>query len=207
MCRSVRHSPAAPTRTSTSSGSVTFGSETSSTDGRSWYLCSRTAFISARLLRGVGIQVSEPARQRMVKVTPHRTLRDDVEDHHFSTSAAWSMARRFATPASTSGAAETLRARCRSRRRRSMVSVEAEMHELAIAESLVEAVQTRTGGQTVRSIRLQVGRLSGVVPDALMFAFELAAHGTPLQGSQLLIDEPAGRLHCRTCQVDQGKDD
>jgi len=88
-----------------------------------------------------------------------------------------------------------------------MVSVEAEMHELAIAESLVEAVQTRTGGQTVRSIRLQVGRLSGVVPDALMFAFELAAHGTPLQGSQLLIDEPAGRLHCRTCQVDQGKDD
>ena len=47
-----------------------------------------------------------------------------------------------------------------------MVGVEAEMHELAIAESLVEAVQARTGGQTVRSVRLQVGRLSGVVPEA-----------------------------------------
>jgi hydrogenase nickel incorporation protein HypA/HybF len=88
-----------------------------------------------------------------------------------------------------------------------MVIVEAEMHELAIAESLVEAVQARTGRQTVRSVRLQVGRLSGVVPDALMFAFELAAQGTPLEGARLLIDEPAGRLHCRTCQADQGRDD
>lgn len=81
------------------------------------------------------------------------------------------------------------------------------MHELAIAESLVEAVQARTGQRTVRSIQMQVGRLSGVVPDALVFAFELAAQGTPLEGAQLLIDEPAGRVHCRTCQVDQDKDD
>ncbi|HEY6689147.1 MAG TPA: hydrogenase maturation nickel metallochaperone HypA [Propionibacteriaceae bacterium] len=88
-----------------------------------------------------------------------------------------------------------------------MVSVEAEMHELAIAESLVEAVQARTGRQTVCSVRLQVGRLSGVIPDALMFAFELAAQGTPLEGARLLIDEPAGRLHCRTCLADQGGDD
>jgi hydrogenase nickel incorporation protein HypA/HybF len=88
-----------------------------------------------------------------------------------------------------------------------MVSVEAEMHELAIAESVVEAVQARTGDQTVRSVRLQVGRLSGVVPGALMFAFELATQGTPLEDARLLIDEPAGRLHCRTCQVDQGTDD
>jgi hydrogenase nickel incorporation protein HypA/HybF len=88
-----------------------------------------------------------------------------------------------------------------------MVSVEAEMHELAIAESVVEAVQARTGRQTVHLIRLRVGRLSGVIPDALTFAFELAAQGTPLEGAQLVIDEPAGRLHCRTCQADQGLDD
>ena len=81
------------------------------------------------------------------------------------------------------------------------------MHELAIAESLVEAVQARTGRQTVVSVRLRVGRLSGVVPAALMFAFELAVEGTPLEGAQLLIDEPAGRLHCRTCQADQRRDD
>jgi hydrogenase nickel incorporation protein HypA/HybF len=81
------------------------------------------------------------------------------------------------------------------------------MHELAIAESVVEAVQARTGRRTVHLVRLQVGRLSGVIPDALTFAFELAAQGTPLEGARLLIDEPAARLHCRTCQADQSQDD
>jgi hydrogenase nickel incorporation protein HypA/HybF len=80
-----------------------------------------------------------------------------------------------------------------------MVIREATMHELAIAESIIQAVQTKTGNQTVRSVRLQVGQLSGVLTDALTFSFEVAAHGTPLEGAQLLIDEPRGRLHCRSC--------
>ncbi len=73
------------------------------------------------------------------------------------------------------------------------------MHELAIAESIIEAVQTRTGDRTVRSVHLQVGQLSGVLTDALTFSFELAASGTPLEGAELLIDEAGGQLHCRTC--------
>ena len=44
------------------------------------------------------------------------------------------------------------------------------------------------------------------MPDG-RYVVELAAQGTPLEGAELRIDEPAGRLHCRTCQVDQGKDD
>ncbi|MDQ3358574.1 MAG: hydrogenase maturation nickel metallochaperone HypA, partial [Actinomycetota bacterium] len=47
------------------------------------------------------------------------------------------------------------------------------MHELSIAESVVEAVLQRTGEQRVTVIRIQIGRLSGVVPDALTFCFEL----------------------------------
>lgn len=81
------------------------------------------------------------------------------------------------------------------------------MHELAIAEGIVDAVRIRTGDRTVRAVRLQVGRLSGVLPDALTFSFELATSGTPLEGAQLVIDEPPGRLHCRTCNRDVGRDD
>jgi hydrogenase nickel incorporation protein HypA/HybF len=81
------------------------------------------------------------------------------------------------------------------------------MHELAIAENIVQAVQTQTGDRTVRSVRLQVGQLSGVLTDALTFSFELATSGTPLEGAQLLIDEPGGRLHCRTCGQDVGRND
>src|SRR6266508_397546 len=54
MCRSVRHSPAPPTRTITSNGSVIVGSATSSTMGRCSYLCRRTVFTRARLLGGRG---------------------------------------------------------------------------------------------------------------------------------------------------------
>lgn len=76
------------------------------------------------------------------------------------------------------------------------------MHELSIAESVVAAVLERTGRRSVTTVRLRVGRLSGVVPDALTFCFEVAADGTPLAGAVLQIEEPTGTAHCRTCASD-----
>ena len=81
------------------------------------------------------------------------------------------------------------------------------MHELSIAESVVDAVLARTGGQHVTTVRLQVGRLSGVVPDALMFCFELATVGPALEGAELQIEAPTGRAHCRDCDQDFDVDD
>jgi hydrogenase nickel incorporation protein HypA/HybF len=75
------------------------------------------------------------------------------------------------------------------------------MHELAIAESVVSSVLERTDGP-VRVVRLRVGRLAGVVPDALRFCFELAAAGTPLEGASLEIEEQPGVARCRTCGAD-----
>jgi hydrogenase nickel incorporation protein HypA/HybF len=76
------------------------------------------------------------------------------------------------------------------------------MHELAVAESVVSAVLERTGDRTVSSVRLRVGQLSGVVPDALSFCFELATVGTPLEDAVLEIVTSRGRAHCRTCDVE-----
>lgn len=76
------------------------------------------------------------------------------------------------------------------------------MHELAIAESLVAAVLERTGVRPVSVVRIQVGRLAGVVPDSLDFCFELAVAGTPLEGARLDIERPDGRASCRTCGSD-----
>lgn len=81
------------------------------------------------------------------------------------------------------------------------------MHELSIAESVVDAVLERTGRRPVTTVRLQVGRLSGVVPDALKFCFELATSGTALEGSVLEVEEPPGRAHCRSCDSDFLMDD
>ncbi len=81
------------------------------------------------------------------------------------------------------------------------------MHELAIAESVVDAVLERTGERRVTTVRLQVGRLSGVVPDALTFCFELATADTALEGADLQIEAPSGRGHCRQCGRDCALDD
>ncbi|HSE07089.1 MAG TPA: hydrogenase maturation nickel metallochaperone HypA [Nocardioidaceae bacterium] len=76
------------------------------------------------------------------------------------------------------------------------------MHELAITQSVVETVLRHTGTQRVTLVRLQVGRLTGVVPEAMEFCFELATEGTPLHGATLEIERPVGHARCRTCQDD-----
>ena len=73
------------------------------------------------------------------------------------------------------------------------------MHELAITQSVVEAVTERTGSAPVASVQLRVGRLAGVVPDAMRFCFELVTAGTPLEGAALEFEQPEGRGRCRTC--------
>jgi hydrogenase nickel incorporation protein HypA/HybF len=76
------------------------------------------------------------------------------------------------------------------------------MHELAITQSVVDVVRGRTGDRRVSAVRLQVGRLSGVVPDAMQFCYELVTAGTPLAGSTLVIEPTPGRAHCRSCGND-----
>jgi len=73
------------------------------------------------------------------------------------------------------------------------------LHELAIMESVVEAVSERVGDTKVIRVRLEIGKLSGVVPDALRFCFDVSTEGTPLAGATLEIIENPGRAKCRQC--------
>jgi hydrogenase nickel incorporation protein HypA/HybF len=73
------------------------------------------------------------------------------------------------------------------------------VHELAITQGVVEAVTERTGSAPVMTVRVRVGRLAGVVPDAMRFCFELVTAGTPLEGASLEIEQPEGRGRCRSC--------
>jgi hydrogenase nickel incorporation protein HypA/HybF len=73
------------------------------------------------------------------------------------------------------------------------------MHELSITQTVVTTVTQRMQDARVCRIRLEVGRLSGLVPDAVRFCFEMVAAGTTCEGAALEIDEPPGRAVCRTC--------
>lgn len=76
------------------------------------------------------------------------------------------------------------------------------MHELSLMESLVAAVCERLGDERVRTVRLEIGRLACVAPDALRFCFEVCAAATPLAGAQLEILPIDGRGRCRACGVE-----
>ena len=73
------------------------------------------------------------------------------------------------------------------------------MHELAIAESVVDTVTQRLPGATITGVHLEIGALSGVVPDAIRFCFDLATEGTGLAGAELTITEDPARCRCRGC--------
>ena len=73
------------------------------------------------------------------------------------------------------------------------------MHELAIAESVVEAVTRKLPGVRIGCVHLEIGALSGVVADSIRFCFDLATEGTGLEGAALEITEPPARCRCRSC--------
>jgi hydrogenase nickel incorporation protein HypA/HybF len=73
------------------------------------------------------------------------------------------------------------------------------MHELAIAEGLIDAVTGRLPGRKISSVQLEIGALSGVVADSLRFCFDLATEGTTLEGALLEISEPPARCECHAC--------
>jgi hydrogenase nickel incorporation protein HypA/HybF len=80
------------------------------------------------------------------------------------------------------------------------------MHELSIALSLIDSATeeaARRGGAQVMALHLRLGPLSGVVKDALLFSYEVACNGTPLEGSRLVIEDVPVVIHCRECQRDQ----
>ena len=73
------------------------------------------------------------------------------------------------------------------------------MHELGITRSVVAIVAEHAKGQKVLSVTLEVGQLSGLLPESIRFCFDVCSKGTALEGAQLTIIEPAGRGHCTAC--------
>ncbi len=79
------------------------------------------------------------------------------------------------------------------------------MHELSIAQSLVELVRERLPPDAVRvrAVDLRIGVLAGVVSGALEFCYGIATEGTPLAGSELRIHELPLVIHCAVCDAER----
>ncbi|AIC30038.1 hydrogenase nickel incorporation protein HypA (plasmid) [Rhizobium etli bv. mimosae str. IE4771] len=76
------------------------------------------------------------------------------------------------------------------------------MHEMSLMESVIEIVceTARQNGVTrVKSVRLEVGVLSHVDPEALLFCYEAVRRGTIADGAALEINHVEGEGWCVDC--------
>ena len=73
------------------------------------------------------------------------------------------------------------------------------MHELGITRNIIGIVSEAAAGRSVRQVTLEVGKLSGVMAEAIAFCFDAVAKGTPVEGATLKITEIDGRGECAAC--------
>ena len=76
------------------------------------------------------------------------------------------------------------------------------MHELSICQALIEQVESlarKEGALQVVQVRIGIGPLSGVEPQLLQQAFQLARAGSIAATASLLIDHLPVRVSCREC--------
>ncbi len=73
------------------------------------------------------------------------------------------------------------------------------MHELGITRNIVAIVADAAKGRRVTRIHVEVGKLSGILAQAIVFCFDVVAQGTAIEGAALSIHEVEGRANCRAC--------
>jgi hydrogenase nickel incorporation protein HypA/HybF len=76
------------------------------------------------------------------------------------------------------------------------------VHELEFTRAVVAAVVDQLGDARVRTVRVRIGRGSGLVADAVRFCFDAVADGTPVAGARLEIDEEPVVATCDSCGAD-----
>ncbi|OOM80761.1 hydrogenase maturation nickel metallochaperone HypA [Clostridium sp. BL-8] len=78
------------------------------------------------------------------------------------------------------------------------------MHEVSIMENAIKIVQEKAKENNLKNISkitIKVGKLSGVMPEALEFAFQGLSKGTMAEGAQFLIEKVNATAKCDDCKI------
>lgn len=76
------------------------------------------------------------------------------------------------------------------------------MHEVSIALNILEIISeqcTKNGFSKIEAVNIKIGRASGIMPDALIFAFDAIKDGSVAAGALLNIEEVPVSGICRDC--------
>lgn len=77
------------------------------------------------------------------------------------------------------------------------------MHEISIAESILDIAQERAreaDASAIRVIKVRLGEFTTIVQEALEFAFEVAREGTMAADARLEIEQVPTVVRCVVCE-------
>lgn len=77
------------------------------------------------------------------------------------------------------------------------------MHEMSITQSIVELCEQHSGGNRITHVLVEIGTLSGVVPEAVQFCFDACTVDTAAEGATLEIRIRKGEGKCVDCGTQQ----
>jgi hydrogenase nickel incorporation protein HypA/HybF len=76
------------------------------------------------------------------------------------------------------------------------------MHEMSLAESVLQLIEDAARTQKFRRVRtvvLEIGALAAVEPDAMHFCFDAVTRGSIAEGARLEILDKPGEGWCNEC--------
>lgn len=79
------------------------------------------------------------------------------------------------------------------------------MHEVGMMQNILDAAVKRAkdeGAQHIRLVQMRVGEASGVVPDSLEFAFNIAKKGTIAEDAKLQVENVPTVCYCSNCNIE-----
>lgn len=84
------------------------------------------------------------------------------------------------------------------------------MHELSVVANLFEILEEKVkeqNGKKIILIKLQIGALSGIVPELLVSAFDIYKKDTIAADAKLKIEVIPLKVQCKACHKVMVKDD
>lgn len=76
------------------------------------------------------------------------------------------------------------------------------MHEMSLAEGVIQLLEDsarQNAFSRVKTVWLEIGKLSGVEAESMRFCFDAVARGTLAENAMLEIIETPGAGHCAEC--------
>jgi len=78
------------------------------------------------------------------------------------------------------------------------------MHELPFTERVIAIILEEAEGvyaSKINKVELTIGKLSGILPACVQFAFSVLSRKTLAEGAKLEFHEPEGQVLCRSCKT------